>query len=131
MKKSSSSSRSSWRGRMRRRRGLNLGGGSSAFRSAQQNALTGAPANQTAAQMPPTRPSQRGPGDPGPAGHPPAQLTIASRRTFDSKLAAVRALVQLQQGFISGTMRRQAPRIPTTDPQRVISFMVTGADAVR
>ncbi|MEP6751208.1 MAG: DUF4349 domain-containing protein [Candidatus Dormiibacterota bacterium] len=57
-----------------------------------------------------------------------AQLTITvGSNLFDSKLAAVRALVQLQGGFISGTDAQASP--VTNDQIRtgVITFMVPSA----
>ena len=58
-----------------------------------------------------------------------AQLTISvGSGTFDSKLAAVRALVQLEQGFISGTDAQASPANPNDQIRSgVISFMVPAA----
>jgi hypothetical protein len=58
-----------------------------------------------------------------------AQLTInVSSGSFDSKLAAVRALVQLEQGFISGTDAQASPANPNDQIRSgVISFMVPAA----
>jgi hypothetical protein len=58
-----------------------------------------------------------------------AQLTInVNSGSFDSKLAAVRALVQLEQGFISGTDAQASPANPNDQIRTgVISFMVPAA----
>ena len=58
-----------------------------------------------------------------------AQLSInVSSGSFDSKLAAVRALVQLEQGFISGTDAQASPTTPNDQIRSgVISFMVPAA----
>jgi hypothetical protein len=58
-----------------------------------------------------------------------AQLTInVSSGSFDSKLAGVRALVQLEQGFISGTDAQASPVNPNDQIRSgVISFMVPAA----
>jgi len=58
-----------------------------------------------------------------------AQLTInVTTGSFESKLAAVRALVQLQQGFISGTDAQTSPTNPNEQIRSgVISFMVPAA----
>jgi hypothetical protein len=58
-----------------------------------------------------------------------AQLAISVKSgEFDSKLAAVRALVQLQQGFISGTDAQANPVNPNDQIRSgVISFMVPAA----
>lgn len=58
-----------------------------------------------------------------------AQLTInVGAGTFDAKLAAVRALVQSQQGFISGTDAQASPTNPNEQIRSgVISFMVPAA----
>jgi hypothetical protein len=58
-----------------------------------------------------------------------AQLTISvGSGTFDSKLAAVRALVQMQQGFISGTDAQANPTTPNEQIRSgVITFMVPAA----
>jgi hypothetical protein len=58
-----------------------------------------------------------------------AQLSInVSSGSFDSKLAAVRALVQLEQGFISGTDAQASPTSPSDQIRSgVISFMVPAA----
>ena len=58
-----------------------------------------------------------------------AQLTIdVSSGSFDSKLASVRALVQLEQGFISGTDAQANPTNPNEQIRSgVITFMVPAA----
>jgi len=58
-----------------------------------------------------------------------AQLTInVTAGSFESKLAAVRSLVQLQQGFISGTDAQANPTNPGEQIRSgVISFMVPAA----
>jgi hypothetical protein len=58
-----------------------------------------------------------------------AQLTLSvGSGSFDSKLAAVRALVQLEQGFISGTDAQLSPATPNDQIRRgVITFMVPAA----
>jgi len=58
-----------------------------------------------------------------------AQLTInVTTGSFESKLAAVRALVLLQQGFISGTDAQTSPTNPNEQIRSgVISFMVPAA----
>ncbi|MDQ6878726.1 MAG: DUF4349 domain-containing protein [Candidatus Dormibacteraeota bacterium] len=57
-----------------------------------------------------------------------AQLTITvGSGSFDSKLANVRALVQLEQGFISGTDAQSNPAINDQIRTGVISFMVPAA----
>ncbi len=58
-----------------------------------------------------------------------AQLTInVSNGSFDSKLAAVRSLVELEQGFISGTDAQASPANPNDQIRRgVITFMVPAA----
>lgn len=58
-----------------------------------------------------------------------AQLTInVGSGTFDAKLAAVRTLVQAQQGFISGTDAQASPANPNEQIRSgVISFMVPAA----
>jgi hypothetical protein len=55
-----------------------------------------------------------------------AQLTIdVSSGSFDSKLASIRALVQLEQGFISGTDAQTNPTSPGDQIRSgVITFMV-------
>jgi len=50
-------------------------------------------------------------------------LTVASG-SFDSKLAAVRALVELEQGFISGTEAQANPEVDQRIRSGVITFMV-------
>jgi hypothetical protein len=58
-----------------------------------------------------------------------AQLAInVNSGSFDAKLAAVRALVQLEQGFISGTDAQASPTSPNDQIRSgVISFMVPAA----
>jgi len=106
------------------------GGGSTAYGPAQPNALSGGPSKSTGttdAANPGINSSV--PAIQGPQVIRQAQLTInVGAGTFDAKLAAVRALVQLQQGFISGT---DAQANPTNQNEQirsgVISFMVPAA----
>jgi ABC-type Fe3+-hydroxamate transport system substrate-binding protein len=58
-----------------------------------------------------------------------AQLTIdVSSGSFDSKLASIRALVQLELGFISGTDAQASPANPNDQIRSgVITFMVPAA----
>ena len=58
-----------------------------------------------------------------------AQLTIdVSSGSFDSRLASIRALVQLEQGFISGTDAQANPTNPNEQIRSgVITFMVPAA----
>jgi len=106
------------------------GGGSAAYGPAQPNALSGAPSksNGSADSANPTVNSAV-PAIQGPQVIRQAQLTISvGAGTFDSKLAAVRALVQLQQGFISGTDAQASPANPNEQIRSgVISFMVPAA----
>src|SRR6267378_4407795 len=106
------------------------GGSSAAYAPAQQNALSGAPSksNGSADSANPTVNSAV-PAIQGPQVIRQAQLTISvGAGTFDSKLAAVRALVQLQQGFISGTDAQASPANPNEQIRSgVISFMVPAA----
>jgi hypothetical protein len=107
------------------------GGGSSlSYAPAQQNAVSGAPSKSngsTDAANPTVNSSV--PAIQGPQVIRQAQLTISvGAGTFDSKLAAVRALVQLQQGFISGTDAQASPANPNEQIRSgVISFMVPAA----
>jgi hypothetical protein len=103
------------------------GGSSAAYGPAQQNALSGAPSKSngsTDSANPPVNSAV--PAIQGPQVIRQAQLTISvGAGTFDSKLAAVRALVQLQQGFISGTDAQASPTNPNEQIRSgVISFMV-------
>ena len=106
------------------------GGSSAAYGPAQQNALSGAPskANGSTDSANPTVNSAV-PAIQGPQVIRQAQLTISvGAGTFDSKLASVRALVQLQQGFISGTDAQASPTNPNEQIRSgVISFMVPAA----
>jgi len=110
------------------------GGGTSATSTgsyaAQQNALSGAPSksNGSTDAANPTVNSAV-PAIQGPQVIRQAQLTISvGAGTFDSKLAAVRALVLLQQGFISGTDAQASPANPNEQIRSgVISFMVPAA----
>ena len=106
------------------------GGRSAAYGPAQQNALSGAPSKSngsTDSANPPVNSAV--PAIQGPQVIRQAQLTISvGAGTFDSKLAAVRALVQLQQGFISGTDAQASPTNPNEQIRSgVISFMVPAA----
>jgi Domain of unknown function (DUF4349) len=57
-----------------------------------------------------------------------AQLSISvSSGSFDTKLADVRALVQLEQGFISGTDAQAGPATNSQIRTGVITFMVPAA----
>ena len=58
-----------------------------------------------------------------------AQLTVSVKSgEFDSKLAAIRALVQLEQGYIAGTDAQASPANPNDQIRSgVISFMVPAA----
>jgi hypothetical protein len=103
------------------------GGSSAAYGPAHQNALSGAPSKSngsTDSANPPVNSAV--PAIQGPQVIRQAQLTISvGAGTFDSKLAAVRALVQLQQGFISGTDAQASPTNPNEQIRSgVISFMV-------
>ena len=106
------------------------GGTSAAYAPAQQNAVSGAPSksNGSTDAANPTVNSAV-PAIQGPQVIRQAQLTISvGAGTFDSKLAAVRALVQLQQGFISGTDAQASPANPNEQIRSgVISFMVPAA----
>jgi hypothetical protein len=106
------------------------GGSTAAYAPAQQNALSGAPskANGSTDAANPTVNSTV-PAIQGPQVIRQAQLTInVGAGTFDAKLAAVRALVQLQQGFISGTDAQASPTNPNEQIRSgVISFMVPAA----
>jgi hypothetical protein len=111
--------------------GSTSGGGSSlSYAPAQQNAQSGAPSksNGSTDTANPTVNSSV-PAIQGPQVIRQAQLTISvGAGTFDSKLAAVRALVQLQQGFISGTDAQASPANPNEQIRSgVISFMVPAA----
>ncbi len=112
------------------------GGGSTTSLSAgpaQSNGPAGAPTKIS------VQPGSVGTGNPpvsdvvpaiqGPQVIRQAQLTInVNSGSFDSKLAAVRALVQLEQGFISGTDAQASPANPNDQIRTgVVSFMVPAA----
>jgi len=119
------------------------GGASSASGGGSTTSLPAGPAQSSSSLGAPTKIS----GQPGSVGttNPPlsdvvpaiqgpqvirqAQLTInVNSGSFDSKLAAVRALVQLEQGFISGTDAQASPANPNDQIRTgVISFMVPAA----
>jgi Domain of unknown function (DUF4349) len=106
------------------------GGSTAAYAPAQPNALSGAPSKangSTDTANPPVNSSV--PAIQGPQVIRQAQLTInVGAGTFDAKLAAVRALVQAQQGFISGTDAQANPTNPNEQIRSgVISFMVPAA----
>ena len=106
------------------------GGSTAAYGPAQQNALSGAPSKSngsTDTANPPVNSAV--PAIQGPQVIRQAQLTInVGAGTFDAKLAAVRALVQSQQGFISGTDAQANPTNPNEQIRSgVISFMVPAA----
>ncbi|HET9411053.1 MAG TPA: DUF4349 domain-containing protein [Candidatus Dormibacteraeota bacterium] len=107
-------------------------GGSSAFSSANHSSVGGAPA-QLAPGKGATAPgsSDFGPNQPapvpvqGPQVIKQAQLTLTVKSgTFDSSLAAVRGLVEGEQGFIAGTDAQANPETNDQIRSGVISFMV-------
>src|SRR5258706_12778829 len=105
-------------------------GSSAAYAPAQANALSGAPSksNGSSDSANPTVNSAV-PAIQGPQVIRQAQLTLSvGAGTFDSKLASVRALVQLQQGFIPGTDAQASPANPNERIRSgVISFLVPAA----
>src|SRR4029077_18097439 len=110
--------------------GSSTGGGSTAYAPAQSNALSGAPGKANGSHdnaHPPVNSAV--PAIQGPQVIRQAQLTInVGAGTFDAKLAAVRALVQSQQGFISGPDAQASPTNPSEQIRSgVISFMVPAA----
>jgi hypothetical protein len=74
-------------------------------------------------------PNQAVPAIQGPQVIRQAQLTISVKAgEFDSKLAAIRALVQLEQGYIAGTDAQANPVNPNEQIRSgVMSFMVPAA----
>ena len=110
--------------------GTTAGGSTAAYGPAQPNAQVGAPSksNGTTDSANPGVNSAV-PAIQGPLVIRQAQLTIdVTSGSFESKLAAVRALVQLQQGFISGTDAQANPTNPSEQIRSgVISFMVPAA----
>jgi hypothetical protein len=112
--------------------GTSGGGYTAAYRPAQPNALSGAPSKSSGTtDSASTNPGVNSavPAIQGPQVIRQAQLTISvGAGTFDSKLATVRALVQLQQGFTSGTDAQASPANPNEQIRSgVISFMVPAA----
>jgi hypothetical protein len=110
------------------------GSSSTQYGAAQPNGLSSAPSKSngqpgSADTVAPANPSTVVPAIQGPQVIRQAQLTInVSSGTFDAKLAAVRALVQLEQGFISGTDAQASPANPNDQIRSgVISFMVPAA----
>ncbi len=108
--------------------------GSSTSSSGVSNASLGQPA--PAVGVPPvkdvtggtTAPTSVLPAIQGPQVIRQAQLSISvSSGSFDSKLADVRALVQLEQGFISGTDAQANPGTNSQIRTGVITFMVPAA----
>jgi hypothetical protein len=119
------------------------GGASSTSGGGSTTSLSAGPAQSSGSFGAPTKISAQ-PGSVGTANPPlsdvvpaiqgpqvirQAQLTInVNSGSFDSKLAAVRALVQLEQGFISGTDAQASPANPNDQIRTgVISFMVPAA----
>jgi hypothetical protein len=119
------------------------GGASSTSGGGSTTSLSAGPAQSSGSVGAPTKISAQ-PGSVGTANPPlsdvvpaiqgpqvirQAQLTInVNSGSFDSKLAAVRALVQLEQGFISGTDAQASPANPNDQIRTgVISFMVPAA----
>jgi hypothetical protein len=99
----------------------------------QSGSGTGVPANGKASvpgstDYAPSQPAQPGLTIQGPLVIKQAQLTVSvSSGSFDTKLADVRALVEREQGFISGT---EAQANPVTNDQirsGVVTFMVPAA----
>ena len=112
--------------------GTTGGGSTAAYGPAQPNALSGAPSKSNGTtDSASTNPGVNSavPVIQGPQVIRQAQLTInVTTGSFESKLAAVRALVQLQQGFISGTDAQANPTNPNEQIRSgVISFMVPAA----
>ena len=107
--------------------------GSQAYAPLQANGATGGPTKanpqpgSTDTANPPVNSAV--PAIQGPQVIRQAQLTInVGSGTFDAKLAAVRTLVQAQQGFISGTDAQASPANPNEQIRSgVISFMVPAA----
>jgi hypothetical protein len=112
------------------------GAGSTGSTSGGGTAYTTAPANGSLSGGP-TKSGQPGSADTanpisavpaiqGPQVIRQAQLTMSvASGSFDSKLAAVRALVLLEQGFISGTDAQANPATPNEQIRSgVITFMV-------
>ncbi|GAC1504560.1 MAG: hypothetical protein NVS1B3_01530 [Candidatus Dormibacteraceae bacterium] len=85
---------------------------------------TGQPGSVDAAN-----PSRAVPAIQGPQVIRQAQLTISVKSgEFDTKLAAIRALVQTEQGYIAGTDAQVSPTSPSEQIRSgVISFMVPAA----
>ena len=76
----------------------------------------------------PNQPAQPGLTIQGPLVIKQAQLTVSvSSGSFDTKLADVRALVEREQGFISGTEAQANPETNDQIRSGVISFMVPAA----
>jgi Domain of unknown function (DUF4349) len=108
------------------------GGGSSATTDTASRPVTGSSGSSTGVPVPQNVPGTDPSGVPnvvpavqGPQVIRTAQLTVTvGSDMFDAKLAGVRALVQLEQGFISGTDAQSNP--VTNDQIRtgVITFMV-------
>jgi len=110
------------------------GGGSSG-----QSSTGGAPVAQAGPAIIATKPSTTTTGPApvtdvvptiqGPQVIRQAQLSISvDSGSFDSKLAAVRALVELEQGYIAGTDAQANPAAPTDQIRSgVITFMVPAA----
>jgi hypothetical protein len=112
--------------------GTTGGGSTAAYGPAQPNAQVGAPSKSNGTtDSASTNPGVNSavPAIQGPQVIRQAQLTInVTSGSFESKLAAVRALVQLQQGFISGTDAQANPTNPSEQIRSgVISFMVPAA----
>ena len=110
--------------------GTTGGGSTAAYAPTKPNALSEGPSKSTGTTdaANPTVNSAV-PAIQGPQVIRQAQLTInVGAGTFDAKLAAVRALVQLQKGFISGTDAQASPTSPNEQIRSgVISFMVPAA----
>jgi hypothetical protein len=113
--------------------GSTSGGGTAYSAPAQANgSSTGGPtkiSGQPGTTDTANPPSSAVPAIQGPQVIRQAQLTISvTSGSFDSKLAAVRGLVQLEQGFISGTDAQANPTNPNEQIRSgVITFMVPAA----
>ncbi len=100
--------------------GSDLAGGAPAFKAAVPATTGGGAATQPGGQTVPVVQ--------GPQVIRQAQLSITvSSGSFDSKLADVRSLVQLEQGYIAGTDAQANPETNQQIRSGVISFMVPEA----
>ncbi len=104
-------------------------GGSNAYLGQKSAPVAGAPPVKDATQSGGTAgPTSVVPAVQGPQVIRQAQLSISvGSGSFDTKLADVRALVQFEQGFISGTDAQANPTTSDKIRTGVISFMVPAA----